>query len=161
MADDPVSARLGQALHRWLEWASLGRPLADPAQAAVQAGAEFGCTAEQSAEVLRLGQCILHSPGLKPFFDPEALAWAGNEVPVAIDGQSGRIDRLVQLRADACWWVLDFKLNHRPQALPELRQQLAQYAAAVAAQQPGATVRAAFISAEGKLLELAWAQAAA
>ena len=160
-ADDPVSARLGQALHRWLEWASAGTPLADPAQAAAQAGAEFGCTAEQSTEVRVLGQRILGSPSLKPFFDHDALAWAGNEVPVAINGQCGRIDRLVQLRADACWWVLDFKLNHRPQAWSELRQQLAQYAAAVAAQLPGATVRAAFITAEGRLLEVEWSRDAA
>ncbi len=153
-----ASARLGRALHRWLEWASGDTPLDDPAQAALQAAGEFGCSAEQSAEVLRLGQRILQSPALQRFFDPQALAWAGNEVPVVVDGQCGRIDRLLQMRADACWWVLDFKLNYSPQAQPALRLQLARYAAAVQAQQPGAEVWAGFITADGRLLEVAWAQ---
>lgn len=64
-----------------------------------------------------------------------------------------RMDRLVCLKADQAWWVLDYKLATRPQDLPTLRDQLAQYRQAVQRLQPGQTVRAAFVTGDGQLVE--------
>ncbi|MBS0443169.1 MAG: PD-(D/E)XK nuclease family protein, partial [Proteobacteria bacterium] len=65
------------------------------------------------------------------------------------------IDRLVRLD-DAgvdTWWVLDYKLQHRPEALEAYRAQLAAYRQAVRQAQPGACVRSAFIAGDGRLIE--------
>ena len=104
--------------------------------------------------MLRLGQQILSSPALVGFFDPAGIAWAGNEVPIAVDGQCLRIDRLVRLKPSGAWWVLDFKLAHNPQSEPALREQLARYRSAVAAQQPGEPVHAGFVTSDGRLVVL-------
>ena len=96
---------------------------------------------------------MLDSPACRAFFDPSALAWAGNEWPVAGDGEPRRIDRLVQLR-DGSWWVLDYKLAGAPQRDPAMREQLAGYREAVRALVPGEPVHAAFISATGELIRL-------
>ena len=52
------------------------------------------------------------------------------------------------------WWVLDYKLQHRPQDLPAYHEQLHRYREAVRRAQPGAAVRCAFISGEGALIEV-------
>ena len=171
-AQDEAAARLGQAVHRWLEWAAGSSattglsgqrfPPMDAAALARAAAAEQGLPAAQAGEVQRLGQQVLDSAELAQFFHADGLLWAGNEVPMAVAGQMLRIDRLVQLRGPApgggppgSWWVLDYKLNHAPQALQANRAQLAGYRDAVAAQQPGEPVFAAFVSAGGRLLPLA------
>jgi ATP-dependent helicase/nuclease subunit A len=68
-----------------------------------------------------------------------------------------RIDRLVHLeeRSGPTWWVLDYKLHHAPERLEPYRAQLLRYRAAVARAQPGAAVRCAFITGEGRVVELA------
>ena len=66
-----------------------------------------------------------------------------------------RIDRLVAL-AEAggrAWWVLDYKLQHAPEALPAYREQMARYRRAVQALQPGEPVHAAFITGAGEVIE--------
>jgi ATP-dependent helicase/nuclease subunit A len=55
---------------------------------------------------------------------------------------------------DGQWWVLDYKSNAQPQLQPELRAQLLEYQAAVAKAYAGHTVRAAFLTAFGTLIEL-------
>jgi ATP-dependent helicase/nuclease subunit A len=50
--------------------------------------------------------------------------------------------------------VLDYKSTSQPQLQPELCEQLLTYRAAVAQAQPGQTVRAAFLTAQGTLIEL-------
>ncbi|MBP6902940.1 MAG: UvrD-helicase domain-containing protein [Burkholderiaceae bacterium] len=171
LADDDLAARLGQAVHRWLEWAA--RPAGAPDEAfdadanadalARAAVAEFALPPTRAAEVLRLGRQVLGSAELAPFFDAGRLDWAGNEVPIAVDGQGLRIDRLVRLRAGAdgqaaAWWVLDYKLNHAPEQLRDNRLQLARYrdavAQMVAAETPGLAVHAAFVTAGGRLVRL-------
>jgi len=155
-ARDDRAARLGQAVHRTLEWVAQRRNAdrADLAQAAARA---FG--AADAGEVLRAASAILDSPACARFFDPDAIAWAGNEVPVpGAAGEVRRIDRLVRLApqagGDAAWWVLDYKLGGTPQDDTGYREQLAGYRAAVAALAPGETVRAAFITGRGELIEL-------
>ncbi len=166
--DDEV-ARLGQAVHRLLEWAGQpGTPASawdDAAleRAAAAAGAAFGLAPAQTPRVVQLARRVLRSPSCAPFFGGEALRWAGNEVDIAVAGQPRRIDRLVLLddgAAGRCWWVLDYKLQAAPGQLAANREQLAGYVAAVAALQPGEPVRGAFVTGRGELVELGDAAAA-
>jgi ATP-dependent helicase/nuclease subunit A len=86
----------------------------------------------------------------------ETLLWAGNEVPVVVDGRPGRIDRLVLRREPdgQRWWVLDYKTEFRPEDDPALRMQLERYRRAVQAGDPSRPVRAAFITGDGRLVEV-------
>ncbi|MBT9490709.1 MAG: UvrD-helicase domain-containing protein [Rubrivivax sp.] len=155
-------APLGRAVHRLLEW--LGRPdRALPpdrwAAAADSAARQFGLPPAQGAEVLAIARRILDSPACAAFFDPARLAWAGNEVPLAFEGEVLRLDRLVALHAapgeaGRTWWVLDYKLAGQPLADPALVTQLQRYRQAVAALQPGEAVRAGFITGAGRLQAL-------
>jgi ATP-dependent helicase/nuclease subunit A len=156
-ADDPAAAALGSAVHRVLEWLA-GRP-ADAARrehAARAAVHACGLAEGKVADVLRLAGSVLDSPQCARFFDPQAFAWAGNEVPVVAAGAPGRIDRLVAFDEEGhrTWWVLDYKLARAPEALEAHRGQLARYAAAVAALQPGDRVRTAFVAAGGRVVEV-------
>jgi ATP-dependent helicase/nuclease subunit A len=152
-ARDDAAARLGQAVHRMLEWAAQhqGADRAALAQAAARAFA-----VPDADEVLRTASTVLDSPACRRFFDPAAIAWAGNEVPVpGTVGEVRRIDRLVRLAgADAAWWVLDYKLAGAPQHDAAYREQLAAYRDAVATLAPGEHVRAAFVTGRGELIEL-------
>ena len=152
-APDDRATRLGQAVHRALEWAAaIDTP--DLPSLAQAAAAEFG--AADAGAVQAIAGRILHSAACAPFFQRDLLAWAGNEVPIAAvsaeAGQVLRIDRLVQ-RAGT-WWVLDYKLEAAPQHDPAYREQLASYRRAVQALQAGEPVRAAFITGAGELIEL-------
>ncbi len=98
----------------------------------------------------------MSGPPTQPWLDPARLAWAGNEVALHDQGQVLRIDRLVAVYTDAGrqWWVLDYKLQHRPQALEAYRAQMSRYVAAVSALQAGEPVRAAFITGAGEWVPL-------
>ncbi|HEX6708089.1 MAG TPA: UvrD-helicase domain-containing protein [Albitalea sp.] len=154
-ADDDAASRLGQAVHRVLEWAAApGRRAAvDLAALAASAAREFGVDAP---EVARLAGRIWHSPGCARFFHGPDLRWAGNEVPVGEGGDALRIDRLVRLddAGATSWWVLDYKLQHAPQSLPAYRDQLLRYRRAVQRLQPGDVVRCAFITGGGEVIEV-------
>lgn len=151
-ADDALASRLGQAVHRVLEWAA-GPAGADIERFAAAAAAEFGVDAR---EVARLAGRIWNSPACRRFFAGPQLRWSGNEVPVTEGGEVLRIDRLVRLDdgEDSVWWVLDYKLQHAPDALPAYREQLVRYRRAVQALQPGDVVRGAFITGAGELIAL-------
>jgi ATP-dependent helicase/nuclease subunit A len=151
----PEAARLGEALHRVLEWAA--EPDAAPLPALVDAAAAaFDLSAEARSELQAHAQRVLASAELRRFFDPRGLAWAGNEVTVADGEQMLRIDRLVALGAGGrrTWWVLDYKLQADPLAVLAYREQLARYRAVVQGLQPGDEVRAAFVTAAGEVVEL-------
>jgi ATP-dependent helicase/nuclease subunit A len=151
---DHGAAPLGRAVHRVLEWAA-GRPGdAGSIDALVHAAArEFGVAADA---VRRAAAAILAHPDTAPFFVGPQILWSGNEVAVSEAGEVLRIDRLVQLAGDAgpVWWVLDYKLHHAPETLAAHRTQLARYRRAVERVQPGATVRCAFVTGEGRVVEL-------
>ena len=148
--EDSAASRLGQAVHRVLEWH--GGTGGEPASLAPAPAAEFGAPADGGA---RVAGRILASPDCARFFDAAVLRWAGNEVPVSLDGTVLRIDRLVRLDEQGAdtWWVLDYKLQHRPEELAAYQEQLAAYRAAVERAQPGARVRSAFIAGDGRLIE--------
>ena len=156
-AADASAARLGQAVHRMLEWA--GRPAHDgPALAPAEwpaasraAASAMGLPPAAATRVLALATRVLQSPDCQRFFHGPALRWAGNEVPVAWLGEAQRIDRLVALEAQGrtVWWVLDYKLQADPAGVPAYREQLQRYVAAVQLLQPGDEVRGAFITGQG------------
>ena len=152
-ADTDVS-RLGQAVHRVLEWASA--PAAPPADIEQLAAAAAGEFAVPAAEVARIAGSIWRSPACRPFFSGPGVHWAGNEVPVADAGELLRIDRLVQLEeaGQPVWWVLDYKLALQPQAQAEYREQMLRYRQAVMALQPGETVRCALINGLGQVIPI-------
>lgn len=153
-ARDERQARVGEALHRVLEWASApgqGQPLAVLMAAASQA---FGLDAKAREQLAVAVEAILASADCRPFFDPAQLRWAGNEVAVGHGGDGDkdqRIDRLVQ-RLDGSWWVLDYKLGATPEREAAYLAQMQGYVAAVQALQPGEPVRAALISGTGRFI---------
>ncbi|MDP1899958.1 MAG: UvrD-helicase domain-containing protein [Rubrivivax sp.] len=156
---DTQATRLGQAVHRLLEWAGRpGAPLVagEMHAAAAAAAAAFGLPPAAAGRVQQWAEQVLASPACAQFFAGPALRWAGTEVPVAAAGQPLRIDRLVALDKGAgrCWWVLDYKLQEAPAAVAAYRDQLAAYVAAVQALQPGDEVRGAFITGQGGLVEI-------
>ena len=149
------ATRLGQAVHRVLEWATGGSTGEGIQMLASAAAAEFGAPAD---EVERIAARILAHAESARFFAGAALGWAGNEVPVVgMDGEPLRIDRLVRLDdagREPVWWVLDYKLQHRPQDLPEYHEQLRRYRAAVQRSRPGEEVRCALVTGEGAVVEV-------
>lgn len=151
---DALASRLGQAVHRVLEWAaSSAAPALDVSAWAGAAAREFSV---EAGEVERLAARILNSPRCARFFGGAGLRWAGNEVPVNEAGELLRIDRLVRLEeaGESAWWVLDYKLQHTPQTVPDYRAQLLRYRRAVQALQPGDVVHCAFITGTGEVVEL-------
>ena len=138
-----------------LEWATAGAAGVPAAELAQAAATEFGAAAD---EVERIAGGILRHPDGARFFAGTQIGWAGNEVPVVGDGgEPLRIDRLVRLDTPGgapVWWVLDYKLQHRPQDLPEVQAQLRRYRAAVERARPGEAVRCALITGAGAVVEL-------
>ena len=151
-ASAALETRLGLAMHRLLEWATAQASWTTRQLLAVQA--EFALDAAQAAVARAMAQRILHGEGAW-VWDTADLAWQGNEVGIAWRGKPLRMDRLVQRRSTGEWWVLDYKSAAQPLLQPELRAQLKIYRDAVAAAQPGQVVRAAFLTAQGALMEMA------
>ena len=156
-AEDKALAKLGEAMHRVLEWVSgNGQHLgADVARLTAASAQMYGLDAKARERLDRSVQAILSSPDCAPFFDATKWLWAANEVPVNAAGQERRIDRLVCL-AGICgptWWVLDYKLGAAPELNPAYREQLRAYRNAVQLLQPGESVRAALITGQGRLID--------
>lgn len=153
--------QLGQVVHRVLEWLTT-LPLTQRtdervAKAASAAAKELQLDAGKVGEAIKLATVILRAPALQTWLDPAQLAWSGNEVALDEQGQVLRIDRLVARDTPTGreWWVLDYKLQHRPEKLDSYRQQLNRYVAAVSALQTGDRVYAVFITGAGEWVPLA------
>lgn len=145
---DAVAQRVGQAMHRLLEWGVWG-----PLQQELVV-AEFDLLAEQGAQAAHMAQRIQTGQGAWAW-DAARLAWQGNEVELQYQGLRLRLDRLVQ-RCDpgheGHWWVLDYKTSATPHTQPALREQLQTYQQALQAAYPGQTVKAAFLTGQGELV---------
>ena len=150
-ATDSASARLGQAVHRLLQWAQAGAVASD---AQVRAAAhEFGLDSAQAAQAAAQAHAIRHGQGAWAW-DAQVVDWQGNEVALHHDGQALRIDRLVRQRSSGQWWVLDYKsalLSPSAVTLGQWREQLQGYRAAVQAAWPGAQVVCALLTADGRM----------
>ncbi|OGB34559.1 MAG: hypothetical protein A3F78_01400 [Burkholderiales bacterium RIFCSPLOWO2_12_FULL_61_40] len=154
---DSLDSRMGQAMHRLLEWVP---PEAGGARAAlwspeqlVTVARDFVLEAEQVHAASQMARAILNGQGAWAW-DSQLLGWHGNEVAMAHRGRMLRLDRLVQHRTSQEWWVLDYKSSAQPEQQADLRAQLLAYRSAVAQAYPGQTVRAAFLTALGALVEL-------
>jgi ATP-dependent helicase/nuclease subunit A len=149
-AQDAVLARIGCAMHRLLQWGDAS------GHSILATAREFDLTPEQGSQAGAMAQCILQGEGAWAW-DPAVVTWQGNEVDLFYQGQTLRLDRLVQ-RQDGDhagqWWVLDYKSAHSPQDQPALVQQLRGYRAAMQAIYPNALVKAAFLTASGDLIEV-------
>ena len=145
-------ARIGKAMHRLLEW---GGPSSAEHLGAV--AREFRLSPAQAVQASALAQCILKGAGAWAWRE-DVVAWQGNEVDLVYQGQPLRLDRLVR-RKDAGhaghWWVLDYKSALAPEQQPALRAQLRVYRAAVQLIYPDATVKAAFLTGMGSVVEVA------
>ena len=168
---DGLNSRIGRAMHRLLEWGvpqnlamqavdppfSEGHPTATFALQQVNAvGREFRLDAQQAHHAAQMAQTILQGEAAWAW-KPHALAWQGNEVALVYQGRVLRIDRLVQ-RSDmghsGQWWVLDYKSALTPLSQPALVAQLAHYRRAVQSAYPDAVVKAAFLTGNGRVVEL-------
>ena len=153
--ESSLESRIGQAMHRLLQW------LPDPAvmhhgfeAADIKAVAlEFALTTAQADQAAAMAQRIATGEGAWSW-DPAVVDWQGNELELFAAGQLLRLDRLVRRADTGDWWVLDYKSESQPQRKPELVAQLQAYCAAVQASQAGSTVKAAFLTATGQLIEV-------
>ena len=126
----------------------------EPASTAAAARVEANAKAKTTAAVARAAaERILQGEGAW-VWQSEQLLWQGSEVELAHAGQLLRLDRLVQ-HTDRGWWVLDYKSAARPETQPELVAQMQAYRRAVQAWQGGSPVRAAFLTGQGTLVEVA------
>jgi ATP-dependent helicase/nuclease subunit A len=153
---DSLESRIGQAMHRLLEWAQPVAggvlPAAFAADSVASVARTFDLAEPQAQAAAAMAASILQGQGAWAW-DATQLQWHGNEVPLTRQGRLLRIDRLVQHAPTGHWWVLDFKSAARPQDHPELLEQLSIYRETVAQAYPGHTVRAAFLTAQGALIE--------
>ena len=146
---DSLEARIGKAMHRLLEWGAISE------QSTAAAAHEFGLNPALARRAASLARCILQGAGAWAW-DSDVIDWAGNEVGIQCRGQYRQIDRLVRRRDGphaGQWWVLDYKTAAAPQAQIELRAQLRYYRDAVQAIYPDQVVRAAFLTAQGAVVE--------
>jgi ATP-dependent helicase/nuclease subunit A len=87
-------------------------------------------------------------------WDETIVSWQGNEIELTAQGKLLRLDRLVRRADTGDWWVLDYKSESQPQSKPELVAQMRVYIAAVQACYAGEPVKAAFLTATGKMIEV-------
>ena len=145
-----LESRLGLAMHRLLEW---GQVSAVNTAAAAQ---EFGLSLSQGQQAADRAEGIMQGEGAWAW-RADVVGWAGNEVSLLYQGETLRLDRLVQRRDGqqaGHWWVLDYKSALAPQRQPALVQQLRHYQAAVQALYPQDLVKAAFLTPQGAVIEL-------
>ena len=157
---DSAEARIGQAMHRLLEWVVPEdggvRQAPWTVQHFAQVRAEFGLDVGQLQGATAMALAILQGDGAWAW-DSRQLLWHANEVPLTQRGRLLRIDRLVHRAGTAepaAWWVLDYKSAAQPQNQPDLVAQLTGYRNAIVKAQPGQPVRAAFLTAPGALIEI-------
>ena len=145
---DTLSARIGKAMHRLLEFNDLSSP------AVSRVAHEFGLNAEQATQAQGVANRIRHGDAAWAW-DESIIQWQGNEVELSHQGEPFRLDRLVQ-RQDAGhnghWWVLDYKSAIYPQQQADLVSKMKTYIAALNAIYPNQTVKAAFLTADGKVV---------
>jgi len=138
-------------MHRLLEWAVPGEAL--PPAHVRAAAREFMLDAQQARGAAVLAERIRAGAGAWAW-DERMIDWHGNEVTLVHEGETLRIDRLVRERASGAWWILDYKSAARPERDAELIAQMQRYRAAVQHAYPGATVRVAFLTGQGELVNL-------
>ncbi|MEO7954150.1 MAG: 3'-5' exonuclease, partial [Polaromonas sp.] len=149
--EDSARARIGKAMHRLLEWG--GHSSAGHVSAVAS---EFRLSPAQATQACALALRILRGAGAWAW-NEDAVAWQGNEVDLVYQGQPLRLDRLVRRRDaghEGHWWVLDYKSAAAPEQQAALLAQMRAYRSAVQLIYPEATVKAAFLTGLGTMVEL-------
>ncbi len=161
-------SRQGQTMHWLLEHGAVevaegpdvagspdASPDAGPAHLAfvTRAAREFELPIEAVRQAAAMARRIRTGEG-RWAWDSAVIDWQGNEVTLLHAGVTQRIDRLVRRRDTGEWWVLDYKSAVRPEEQPELVAQMNRYRDAVRNANPGATVRVAFLTGEGRVVEV-------
>jgi ATP-dependent helicase/nuclease subunit A len=163
LPEDDLSARLGLALHRLLQWHPTAAGFEWHEAHARAVAQEFALDPDQAQQVLDMARRTVSGEAAWVWDASQIDHW-GNEVALFHQGELLRLDRLVHRRAaageEAAWWVLDFKSAERPERQPELLAQMRRYRDAVSAARPGAPLRLAFINPKGQLIELSAEQLA-
>ena len=145
VAQTSLESRLGQAMHRLLQRVDV---------TAVDAVAvEFKLSSQEAEQAAQMAQRILAGEGAWAW-DETIVSWQGNEIELTAHGKLLRLDRLVRRQDTGEWWVLDYKSESQPQSKPELVAQMRAYVAAVQACYAGEPVKAAFLTATGKMVEV-------
>jgi ATP-dependent helicase/nuclease subunit A len=147
---DEGHSRFGQALHRLLECWPQGQ-VSCPPPLRQRVAREFRLTAAALEDAAAVALRILRGEGAWAW-DPEVVDWADNEVELHYQGRLLRLDRLVRRREGAQWWVLDYKSASRPEQDESLLAQMRLYRQAVSVVHPGASVHAAFLTGQGRLV---------
>jgi ATP-dependent helicase/nuclease subunit A len=146
--EDFALASIGKAMHRLLE---LGGAIESQTHRVAK---EFRLDLAQAQDAAAAARRILAGDGSWAW-DLAVIAWQGNEVELTHEGQTLRLDRLVQ-RKDAShaghWWVLDYKSAARPERQAGLVAKMQTYIAAVSAIYPDQVVKAAFLTADGAVV---------
>jgi ATP-dependent helicase/nuclease subunit A len=169
---DSAASRIGQAMHRllqWCEWVDESHKQVHGSHAArAQVQQAFELTAAEAAQAQQMALQIVQGEAAWAW-QRSAVDWQANELVLSIQGQSLRLDRLVRRRDTGEWWVLDFKSAHAPQHSAPLQAQMQRYVAAVEQalastasvtnkavthDTPNAKVRAALLSAQGNAFEV-------
>jgi ATP-dependent helicase/nuclease subunit A len=151
IADSPES-RFGQAVHQLLERWTAGAETFPAAQLR-RVARDFALDDSEVREAAATARRILQGEGAWAW-QPQAVDWQGNEVELLHEGESLRLDRLVRRRGSGEWWVFDYKSAAQPHQQPELLAQLRRYRQAVATANAGAQVKAAFLTGQGRLVEI-------
>jgi ATP-dependent helicase/nuclease subunit A len=161
-------ARLGEAMHWLLEHGaveaaegleSAGSPAATPGASpahlafVTRAAREFELPLDAVRQAATMARRIRTGEG-RWAWDSTVIDWQGNEVTLLHAGVTQRIDRLVRRRDTGEWWVLDYKSAPRPEEQPGLVEQMNRYRDAMRNANPGATVRVAFLTGEGRVVEV-------
>jgi ATP-dependent helicase/nuclease subunit A len=149
---ESLDSRLGQAMHRLLETMK-GRNAEFDAARLRRVAREFALDERDAQRAAQMAKRIAQGEGAWAW-DDSAVDWQANEVPLNHGGELLRIDRLVRHAATGEWWVLDYKSAAQPELQPELISQMQRYRDALQAIQPQATVRAAFLTAQGRVVHV-------
>jgi ATP-dependent helicase/nuclease subunit A len=112
---------------------------------------EFALDERDAQRAAQMAQRIASGEGAWAW-DASVVDWQANEVPLHHEGELLRLDRLVRHAATGEWWVLDYKSAAQPEMRPELVQQMQRYRVALQAIHGGAVVRAAFLTAQGRVV---------
>jgi ATP-dependent helicase/nuclease subunit A len=159
---------MGEAMHWLLEHGaveaaegleSAGSPATTPGASrahlafVTRAAREFELPLDVAHQAAAMARRIRTGEG-RWAWDSTVINWQGNEVTLLHAGVTQRIDRLVRRRDTGEWWVLDYKSTPRPEEQPALVEQMNRYRDAVRKANPGAAVRVAFLTVEGRVVEV-------
>ena len=150
-----LESRIGQAMHRLLEWCPTVSGASAPQWTDQQRQAvatQFQLDESSLAAACGMALAIRNGDAAWAW-DASLLRWHANEVTVQSGGSLLRLDRLVQTQ-QGDWWILDYKSTATPQDHPELCQQLYNYRRVVQGVPGCTTVRCAFLTPQGALIEL-------